>query len=212
MNQTTASDSWNPWGSFPSPREDLRPWLIMLLILGILKPFTLLIYGASQNIAIFTTSKVLFAQSLRCISGTTFRFYDITPVGRLMNRVTSDIKVVDSALDVLGGTIFSASGFVVSLFVIAFVSPTFMLLMIPLMAAFVLVFQQFLPASRNLKRLETVSLSPLYTIFGEVLAGITSVRAFRSQEFFYTRVIGIVDQFQALEHFFWSTQSWLVYR
>lgn len=80
------------------------------------------------------------------------------------------------------------------------------------MGVFVFVFLQFLPASQSMKRLETVSISPLYTIFGELLQdqGLTSVRAFHAQDHFQTRIIDIVDQFQGIGHFYWSVQNWLM--
>jgi ABC-type multidrug transport system fused ATPase/permease subunit len=206
--------SIDPIDYLPSPNENLRPWLIILLLISVGQSLSLLMYAISQLTAVYATSKVMFAQSISRLTHATFRFYDITPAGRLMNRLTSDIQVLDSALNYFGSTIFSISLFLSSVIVIAWISPTFLLFSTVLMGVFVFVFRQFLPASRSLKRLETVSLSPLYTIFGELLQdqGLTSVRAFHAQHAFEERIITIVDQFQGLGHFYWSVQNWLLYR
>jgi ABC-type multidrug transport system fused ATPase/permease subunit len=208
------SMSIDPIDFLPSPNENLRPWLIILMLISIGQSLSLLMYAISQLTAVYATSKVMFAKSLSRITHATFRFYDITPAGRLMNRLTSDIQILDSALNYFGSTIFSVSLFVSSVIVIAWISPIFLLFSAALMAVFVFVFVQFLPASRSLKRLETVSLSPLYTIFGELLQdqGLTSVRAFHAQHAFEERVVTIVDQFQGLGHFYWCVQNWLLYR
>ncbi|KAF2430517.1 ABC transporter [Tothia fuscella] len=206
--------SLDPIDYLPSPNDNLRPWLIVLLLVTIGQSLALLLYAISQLTAVFSTSKVMFAQAMIRITNATFRFYDVTPVGRLMNRLTSDIQVLDSALSYFGATIFYATLFISSVVIIASISPLFLLFSIILMAIFVVVFLQFLPASQSMKRLETVSISPLYTIFGELLQdqGLTSVRAFHAQEHFQSRVITTVDQFQGIGHFYWSVQNWLMYR
>ncbi|KKA23808.1 Multidrug resistance-associated protein/mitoxantrone resistance protein [Rasamsonia emersonii CBS 393.64] len=81
-----------------------------------------------------------------------------------------------------------------------------------LTAAFVMIFLRFLPTSQSLRRLEMVSLSPLMSNFGELLHGLTTVRAFRAQVRFQNRVIQTVDKFQGMDHFYWSLQAWLIYR
>jgi ABC-type multidrug transport system fused ATPase/permease subunit len=57
-----------------------------------------------------------------------------------------------------------------------------------------------------------VSLTPLLSNFGELLHGLTTVRAFRAEERFQSRVISVVDKFQGMDHFYWSLQAWLMYR
>lgn len=81
-----------------------------------------------------------------------------------------------------------------------------------LTAAFVMIFLRFLPTSQSLRRLEMVSLSPLMSNFGTLLAGLDTVRAFAVQTHFQDRVISVIDAFQKNDHFFWSLQSWLTYR
>lgn len=57
-----------------------------------------------------------------------------------------------------------------------------------------------------------VSLSPLMSNFGALLEGLTTVRAFCAQRQFQDRVIAVTDAFQKMDHFYWSLQSWLMYR
>jgi ABC-type multidrug transport system fused ATPase/permease subunit len=212
-NQSKLSVYWNPI-DLPSPDDDLKPWLKLLLLLSLAQAMTLTAYACSQVTAIYATGKVIFEETMIKVTGASFRFYDVTPVGRLMNRLTSDIQVLDSALSYFGTTIFMFSAFVSSVIVIASVSPIFLLFSSMLMGLFVIVFRLFLPASRSLKRLESAGLSPLYTIFGELLQdqGLAIVRAFHAQSSFYDRTISILDTFQGYGHFFHAVQNWLSYR
>lgn len=57
-----------------------------------------------------------------------------------------------------------------------------------------------------------VSLTPLLSNFGELLHGLTTVRAFRAEGRFQDRVIAVLDNCQGMDHFYWSLQAWLVYR
>jgi ABC-type bacteriocin/lantibiotic exporter with double-glycine peptidase domain len=98
------------------------------------------------------------------------------------------------------------------LIVIASFTPAFLVFTVLLVAAFIYIFMMFLPVSQSLRRLETVSLSPLFANFGELLQGLTTVRAFHAQQKFQNRIIQVVDKFQGMDHFYWSLQTWLSYR
>lgn len=140
-------------------------------------------------------------------------FTDTIPLGRLMNRLTSDIGVVDGNIsDHFQNIAFQMITWVSSILVIATATPVFLLFSIILTIAFVKIFLRFLPTSQSLRRLEMVSLSPLLTNFGELLDGLTTVRAFHAESRFQSRVISVVDKFQGMDHFYWSLQSWLTYR
>jgi ABC-type multidrug transport system fused ATPase/permease subunit len=213
-NQVRASFSWDPVDYLPSPKENLRPWLICLVVVSTANSMALGLYACSQITAVYATGKNMFAHAMVQISKATFRYYDVTPAGRLMNRLTSDIQILDSALTYFGHTIFYVTGWISAVIVVASVSPLFLLLSMGLMSIFVVIFRHFLPTSRSLKRLETTSLSPLFTHFGELLQaqGLTTVRAFNAQHAFRDKTISILDQYQGIGHFYWSVQNWLLYR
>lgn len=206
--------SLDPIKYLPSPNDDLKPWLYLLLLVSVVQSISFALYAVSQLTAIFKTSKNLYAAAIRTVTHASFRFYDITPIGRIMNRLTSDIQILDNALAYFGHTIFYSSLFISSITVIASVSPLFLLFSAGLMGIFVLVFQQFLPASRSLKRLESASLSPIYTIFDELLQnqGLTTVRAFHAQGSFHDRFVTSLDTYQGYGHFYNGTQIWLMFR
>jgi ABC-type multidrug transport system fused ATPase/permease subunit len=138
---------------------------------------------------------------------------DTIPLGRLMNRLTSDIGVVDGNIsEQFQAIAFQAITWISSVLVIATATPVFLLFSLVLTITFVIVFLCFLPTSQSLRRLEMVSLSPLLSNFGELLHGLTTVRAFHAESRFQSRVISVVDKFQGMDHFYWSLQSWLMYR
>lgn len=203
----------NPMDKLPAPHDDVRPWLWAFFAIISFQAATLLIAQLLMLVIVYCAGKTLFQQVMVRVSHATFRFFDVTPVGRLMNRLTSDIGVVDGNISEQFQVIaFQAIIWVSSILVIATATPAFLIFSLVLTVAFILIFLRFLPASQSLRRLEMVSLTPLLSNFGELLHGLTTVRAFRAEERFQSRVISVVDKFQGMDHFYWSLQAWLMYR
>ena len=63
-------------------------------------------------------------------------------------------------------------------------TPLFSILIIPLAAIYLWIQRYYLRASRELKRLDSVSKSPIYAHFQESLGGMTTIRAYRHQQRF----------------------------
>jgi ABC-type multidrug transport system fused ATPase/permease subunit len=203
----------NPIDQLPSPHEDVRPWLWTFFGIICFQAAALLVSQLLMLVIVYCAGKTLFHRVMVRVSHASFRFFDVTPVGRLMNRLTSDISVVDGNISAQFQTIaFYAITWISSILVIATATPTFLVFSLILTIAFVLIFLRFLPTSQSLRRLEMVSLTPLLSNFGELLHGLTTVRAFRAEERFQNRVISVVDKFQGMDHFYWSLQAWLMYR
>ncbi|KAK0247559.1 hypothetical protein LTS09_017288 [Friedmanniomyces endolithicus] len=208
--------SITPSGLFddmPPPDVNIKPWLIGFLLLALGLSFTLIISQAVMIVIVYIAARRMFRDVIHKVAHATFRFYDVTPVGRLMNRMTSDIGVIDGNIsNQFQAVAWLGISWLSSLIIIASVTPTFLVFSAALTAAFVFIFMQFLPTSQSLRRLEMVSLTPLMSNFGALLNGLTTVRAFCAQSRFQDRVIEVVDTFQKMDHFYWSLQAWLMYR
>lgn len=203
----------DPFEKLPAPIENVRPWLLVFLGITMFTAITMLVAQLFMLTIVYCAGQKLFQEVMIGVSHATFRFFDVTPVGRLMNRLTSDIGVVDGDISQQFQLIaFLIITWISSVLVIASVTPVFLAFTILLTASFVFTFLHFLPTSQSLRRLEMVSLSPLISNFGELLHGLTTVRAFHAEPRFQDRVIAVVDKFQGMDHFYWSLQSWLSYR
>ena len=84
-----------PFRTFPSPQTDVRPWLIGLFLIATVRSCMFLISQSFMLVIIYSAGRQMFREVLQRVSHATFRFYDVTPVGRLMNRLTSDIGTVE---------------------------------------------------------------------------------------------------------------------
>lgn len=202
-----------PFDTLPSPETNVRPWLVGFFLIAAVRSCMFLISQSFMLVIIYSAGRRMFREIMQRVSHATFRFYDITPVGRLMNRLTSDIGTVDGNISQqFQNVAFLSITWVSSVVIIAGVTPMFLIFSLLLSLAFVLIFLRFLPTSQSLRRLEMVSLSPLMSNFGALLDGLTTVRAFCAQRVFQDRVIAVTDAFQKMDHFYWSLQAWLMYR
>ena len=209
----TESSIHTPIDDFPSPEKNITPWLLGFFIFGTVQSIMYAVSQAFMIVIVYTAGKGMFQRVLYKVAHAAFRFYDVTPIGRLMNRMTSDISTMDGNIShQFQFVAWLGISWVTNVVVIASVTPSFLAFSFGLAGTFVYVFLQFLPTSQSLRRLEMVSLSPLMSNFGTLLEGLSTVRAFRVQSRFQDRLIGVVDLFQKNDHFYWAVQSWLQYR
>lgn len=70
----------------------------------------------------------------------------------------------------------------------------------------------YLRISRELKRLNSVSRSPIYSQFTESLVGVTTIRAYSVEEQFMVSVYKKIDAFVTPFYFLWMSNRWLYAR
>ncbi|NWZ27832.1 MRP3 protein, partial [Asarcornis scutulata] len=112
-------------------------------------------------------------------------FYDTTPTGRIINRFSKDIYVIDEVIPptilMFLGTFFTSLS---TMIVIIASTPLFAVVIVPLAILYFFVQRFYVATSRQLKRLESVSRSPIYSHFSETISGASVIRAYRRQKSF----------------------------
>jgi len=145
----------NPFNSFPSPVANVRPWLMAFFLIAVAQAVIFLVTRCVMLLIIYTAGRRMFVDIMRHVSYATFRFYDVTPVGRLMNRLTSDMGTIDGNIsEQFHNVAWLVIEWFSSVAVIASVTPEFLVFSLILTLGFVLIFLRFLPSSQSLRRLE----------------------------------------------------------
>lgn len=130
-------------------------------------------------------SRKLHERMANAIFRSPMSFFDTTPTGRILNRFSSDIYKVDEVLARSFNQLFvNAAKSSFTLVVISVTVPAFTALIIPLGLMYYWIQRYYLRTSRELKRLDSVSRSPIYAHFQESLGGVSTIRAFRQQDRF----------------------------
>ncbi|XP_058021721.1 ATP-binding cassette sub-family C member 3 isoform X2 [Ahaetulla prasina] len=156
--------------------------------LGILQGLFVLISSFSLAMAGIKAARILHAALLENKLHTPQSFYDTTPTGRIINRFSKDIYVIDEVIPptilMFLGTFFNS---VSTMIVIIASTPLFAVVIIPLAVLYYFVQRFYVATSRQLKRLESISRSPIYSHFSETVTGVSIIRAYkRETSFIYT--------------------------
>ncbi|CAN8003088.1 unnamed protein product, partial [Ixodes hexagonus] len=104
-------------------------------------------------------------------------FVESCPVGRVLNRFSTDVWSMDDTLPfVLNIVLAQAAALAGTLVVTAYGLPWIILLLLPLGFGYNSLQQYYRWTSRELKRLGSVTLSPVYSHLSETLAGVPVIR------------------------------------
>lgn len=149
---------------------------------------SLLTVGQTLILWIFCSieaSRKLHERMANAIFRSPMSFFDTTPTGRILNRFSSDVYRVDEVLARVFNMLFvNAARSCFTIGVICIATPPFIALILPIALAYYWIQRYYLRTSRELKRLDSVSRSPIYAHFQESLGGISTIRAYRQQERF----------------------------
>ena len=94
----------------------------------------LIFFGAfSLALAAISASRVLHARMIKNILRSPMSFFDTTPLGRVLNRFSKDIYIIDESIPrSTRSFLFTLFGVLSSLVVIVVTTPTFVIAIIPL--------------------------------------------------------------------------------
>ncbi|KAL0964216.1 hypothetical protein UPYG_G00320960 [Umbra pygmaea] len=151
---------------------------------------TLLLANGSIN-----ASRILHTQLLKNVLRVPMVFFDTTPSGRVVNRFAKDIFTVDEAIpQSFRSWIMCFLGVLGTLFVICLATPIFTAIIVPLAVIYYFVQRFYVATSRQLRRLDSVSRSPIYSHFGETVSGLSVIRAYGHQGRFLKHNEKVIDE------------------
>ncbi|KRJ97654.1 multidrug resistance-associated protein 1 isoform X4 [Drosophila yakuba] len=177
---------------------------------GVLAYFAVVIVYLGGFQAAKTIHNELLAVIIR---GSVCRFFDITPIGRLLNSFSGDMDVVDEELPATMDSFMTFIFMVLAtIVVISLSTPIFLAVIVPI--AFLYYFAQrfYVATSRQLMRLESVSRSPIYSHFSETVTGASTIRAYNVGDRFIEESDAKVDKNQVCKYPSVIANRWLAIR
>ncbi|XP_053695519.1 multidrug resistance-associated protein 1 isoform X1 [Sabethes cyaneus] len=162
-------------------------------------------FGAGQVLAQFIASltlalgallaaKAMHEVLLTYVLKWPMAIFDTTPQGRILNRFSKDVDTVDNVLPLQFRSFLNMFFSVVATLVVITIStPIFSAVIVPIGILYYMVQRFYVATSRQLKRLESVSRSPIYSHFGESIQGAQTIRAYNLQDRFITESESRVD-------------------
>ncbi|CDW52939.1 ABC membrane and ABC tran domain containing prote in [Trichuris trichiura] len=164
---------------------------------GIAQAFFMFSGALIMAFGMVKASAKLHANLLHSLLRVPMDFYETTPVGRILNRLGKDMDMVDNLLATNIRELLNTVTQVIRTLVIIMINMSvFGVVVIPLAALYVLLQRFYVPTSRQLQRMEAVSRSPIYSLFQEVVHGISSVRAYNAHQWFRKRFDTMINKNQ----------------
>jgi len=171
-------------------RSKIGSRLAVLGALGVVQAVTVVANVYILSIACLRAAAKMHTNLLRCILRAAASFFDTVPMGRIINRFSKDIYIVDDTLPntilIWTKSVFSVLSIII---IIMYSTPIFGVVIVPLGILYYICERFYIQTSRQLRRIESVSRSPIFSHFSETLSGSTLLRAF-----------GMVNEFTEMSH------------
>ncbi|XP_037616314.1 ATP-binding cassette sub-family C member 9 isoform X2 [Sebastes umbrosus] len=141
------------------------------------------------------------------------RFFDITPLGQILNRFSADTNIIDQHIPPTLESLTRSTLLCLSAIgVISSITPMFMITLVPLAVAFYFIQKYFRVASKDLQDLDDSTQLPLLCHFSETAEGLTTIRAFRHEARFKQRMLELTDTNNTAYLFLSAANRWLEVR
>ncbi|KAM9835950.1 ATP-binding cassette sub-family C member 4-like [Aulostomus maculatus] len=200
-------------------RQNLTEEQHLEFYLGIYGGLTaaVIIFGFMRNLLLFNVlvrcAQALHNRMFTSILRTPVRFFDINPIGRVLNRFSKDIGQLDSNMPWTFVDFIQV--FLQILGVIAVASsviPWILVPVLPLLLIFLYLRRYFLHTSRDIKRLESTTRSPVFSHLSSSLQGLWTIRAFGAEERFQEAFDAHQDLHSEAWFLFLTTSRWFAVR
>ncbi|KAJ8520309.1 hypothetical protein ONZ45_g2846 [Pleurotus djamor] len=174
------------------------------IIIGTIRWFVL--YRGSIHASI-----VLYKRLLETVLFANIRFHDTVSRGRLLNRFGKDFEGIDSSLsDNFGRSIINGLSVSITVVSVSIVGGwPFVIAVVIFGYTYYNVAKVYGQTSRDMRRLDSVTRSPLYSIYGETISGVTIIRAFGASSKFLRDMLRCADTNSNPYYWMWGVNRWL---
>lgn len=175
----------------------------------------MLTFAFMVALTIFGTkaSRVLLKQAVVRVLRAPMSFFDTTPLGRITNRFSRDVDVMDNTLaDAMRMYFFSIASIIAVFALIIAYFHYFAIALVPLFCLFIFATGYYRSSAREVKRFESVLRSTVFAKFGESLSGVACIRAYGLTDRFVADIRKAVDDMDSAYFLTYANQRWLSVR
>lgn len=194
-----------------APNSRLGYWLGIYALLGVAGLASLVVSCWQIIITMVPQSGENFHWTLlNTVLSAPMSFFATTDTGVTLNRFSQDLQLIDMDLPIAALNFFTAFILCLAQIILIGVSSVYAAASFP--AWFIVLYliqKYYLRTSRQLRFLDLEAKSPLYCQFTEMMAGLTTVRAFGWQHALEKKNRYLLDQSQRPFYLLFAVQRWL---
>ncbi|KAF9167969.1 hypothetical protein DFQ26_002194 [Actinomortierella ambigua] len=147
------------------------------LLVAVFLVLHVLVNYVAQVVTFLGAAVVIHEALLRRVLRLPMSFFDTTPLGRVINRFSSDTGTIDRDLPVEGNEFCGFLTEIIGTFIVVAIStPAFLIVVPPAIFCYVMIQYYFILTSGTLKKHYQASRSPVYSHFSETLLGVSTIR------------------------------------
>jgi ABC-type multidrug transport system fused ATPase/permease subunit len=207
------NDWWLTRWASAKDKDNVRFYLGIYAAWNVLSSLLFWARDVSLNIVELRAASRMHNSMFASVMRAPMHFFDTTPIGRILNRFSNDQDALDGTLPRTLNVFFTCILRVVgTVSVVTAVSPTFLISMLPITWLYWTAKELYSATSRELKRIESTTKSPLYSHFGETVAGASCIRASGQEERFAVENCARVDRMNNLFNLINHCNRWLAIR
>ncbi|KAJ4418296.1 ATP-binding cassette transporter yor1 [Neurospora sp. IMI 360204] len=204
---------WLSWWTSDKFGLSLGQYIGVYAGLGALQALLMFAFMVSLSIFGTTASKNMLRQATFRVLRAPMSFFDTTPLGRITNRFSRDVDVMDNNLtDAMRMYFFSMGGIISTFALIIAYFYYFAIALVPLFTLFLFATGYYRSSAREVKRFEAVLRSNVFAKFNEGLSGVASIRAYGLQNRFVVDMRKAIDNMDSAYFLTYSNQRWLSIR
>ncbi|KAG9321113.1 hypothetical protein KVV02_007342, partial [Mortierella alpina] len=203
---------WGKEADFPTDEQhSAQYWTVTYFAWIISSALMLTVTIANFTVFMsFRASKALHACMLAPLVRSPMSFFDVTSAGKIINRFAHDMNAVDIDLPAQFLNLILILLWAGNIYAFCIgASYYFAIAMVPLGYIYYLLGGFYLVSSREIKRLDSATRSPMYSHFGETLGGLTTIRAYDESHRFATHATVLLDRSQQTSYVANATTRWL---
>ncbi|XP_062120268.1 ABC transporter C family member 10-like [Humulus lupulus] len=205
----------NSWmaANVDNPRISTLKLIVVYLIIGISSTIVLLLRSLTIVFLGIESSKSLFSQLLNSLFRSPMSFYDSTPLGRILSRVSADLSIVD--LDVPFSLLFAVGATmnaVANVGVLAVITWQVLFVSLPTVYLTYRLQSYYFSTAKELMRINGTTKSLVANHIAESVAGAITIRAFEEEERFFSKNLELVDINASPFFHSFAANEWLIQR
>lgn len=177
------SDYWLRWwasSTFFDQNNSTNLWIYAILV------FFCIIFGFLRAFLWFyfsiKASSSLHYKALWAMLHSPMSFFVANPSGRILNRFAKDQNLTDETLPIAYFNFLEIAIFSLASILLIVITVPWLVISFPFLLYFFYIFRKkYMSSTREIKRLEALTRSPIYADFSATLDGLVTLRAFKIQ-------------------------------
>jgi len=208
-----ATNLWLSWWISDKFHRSSSFYIGVYVGLGFIQALLLFAFSIVLSVTATNSSKEMFRQAITRVLRAPISFFDTTPLGRIINRFSSDVEIMDNNLADSLRMLFITFSYAFAVFIlITAYFYYFAIALVPFYLFYIGAASYYRASARQVKRYESVLRSKVAAKFIEGLSGVETIQAYGLKDQFVNDLRSSVDTMNTAYYLTFANQRWLTMR